>query len=297
MNKKNKIIAFLTTFALMISVTITTFAQSEEIPDLTNGDEIVDEVIDEIIEEGSFAEEAQEDIEEEVNLLFDEDFPVEDIVDVSCDRDSLTYEFEVADGVTDYVEIEESSEEQTVINITEGDLTNEMVILDDGTLIIDGEICRYDEVEEEIIVECEEYPDGNTGAIRNELVLSGYSAWVSKCPKKVSKWSSSYQASKISNLKLVKAVRFFTSLALAKYLGGFKAIKAVLYIGSVSEFASILKGYDPTATAVSQKVIAWNSKKPIGIQKRKGFWYSKAGCKHANLVYTCTKYAYRWDTK
>lgn len=195
------------------------------------------------------------------------------------------------------MEIEESSEEQTVINITEEDLTNEMVILDDGTLIIDGEICRYDEVEEEIIVECEESPDGNTGAIRNELVLSGYSAWVSKCPKKVSKWSSSYQASKISNLKLVKAVRFFTSLALAKYLGGFPAIKAVLYIGSVSEFASILKGYDPTATAVSQKVIAWNSKKPIGIQKRKGFWYSKAGCKSANLVYTCTKYAYRWDTK
>ena len=137
--------------------------------------------------------------------------------------------------------------EKQIIRITEKEENNhEMVILDDGTLIIDGEICRYDEVEEEIIVECEEYPDGNTGAIRNELVLSGYSAWVSKCPKKVSKWSSSYQASKISNLKLVKAVRFFTSLALAKYLGGFKAIKAVLYIGSVSEFASILKGYDPS---------------------------------------------------
>lgn len=56
--------------------------------------------------------------------------------------------------------------------------------------------------------------------------------------------------------------------------------------------ASILKGYDPTATAVSVKVNYRNSKKPTGIQQRTAYWY--ANKKYQDLIYTSYGYAYRW---
>ena len=82
MTVKSKTIVLVVTLTLVLSVIMPSFAQSEPVPELTNGEELVDEVTEEIIEEGDFTEETQENIEEEVNLLFDEDFPVEDIVEV-----------------------------------------------------------------------------------------------------------------------------------------------------------------------------------------------------------------------
>lgn len=290
MNKK--LIIMFISLTMIFATGIPAFAVGEELPSSVNGEDVVDEVIEDIIEEGDFTYTQEDQIEEAIEALDEADFPVENIEEAIDDNGELIYEFDLGDDCVNYVTVNENSDDLLALSIEEGNLKNELVILDDGTLYIDGIKCNYENaVTEEIVFEknsCKDTYKDNT------VILSGYSQWTKKCPRKVSKWGSSFQVSKINNLKLVRAVKFFTTLALSKYLSGFAAIKALLYIGSVEEFASILKGYDPTATAVSQKVIAWNSVKPIGIQKRTGYWYSRKGCQNKYLVYKCTKYAYRW---
>ena len=139
---------------MIFATGIPAFAVGEELPSSVNGEDVVDEVIEDIIEEGDFTYTQEDQIEEAIEALDEADFPVENIEEAIDDNGELIYEFDLGDDCVNYVTVNENSDDLLALSIEEGNLKNELVILDDGTLYIDGIKCNYENaVTEEIVFE------------------------------------------------------------------------------------------------------------------------------------------------
>lgn len=151
-----KLMCMIMSLLLIIATGAPAFADSEQLLDSANGEEIVDEVVEDILEEGDFTEEQEEEIAAEVEELYAVGVPVENIIDVDSNYDNeLSYEVEYSDGITNEVAIDIDADDRIEIIFTENDIRDNLVYTDDGKIILNGEVvepeeCVDDELKEKV---------------------------------------------------------------------------------------------------------------------------------------------------
>ena len=149
MKLNEKVISLLMTFALVISFTITSFAQTEQLPEFTNGEEVIDEIVQGIIEDGDFEESQESEIFEDIEILDSLGLDINNIENVDVVNDDIVYSLEINESITDEISIEQEAE-TIIMDVIEGEKHDTLVLEEDGTMYLDGK---------QVIVETEEFFD------------------------------------------------------------------------------------------------------------------------------------------
>lgn len=271
MTMKSKVIAILMTLTLMMSMTMTSFAQSEQIPELVNGEEEIDEMIEEIIEDGFFTTEQEDEIWEDELLLeaFGQSVAYADAINV--ENEEMVYEYELPNGNTAEM-IPNDTDEGIVLEIEEEGINNTLLLTDDGTLYIDG----IEVIVDETISYGEETLD--------DLEISKSATWdqtKNPCPKKT--WVYKY-TSKNYDIRIGKTFKVIGVAALAIVMAAacpeLGASIATTVAGALDAIGDI---YSPNSSHISSKIKVYYPKggQNIGngqyVKKKYGTFFTENG--------------------
>ena len=254
MKLNEKVISLLMTFALVISFTITSFAQTEQLPEFTNGEEVIDEIVQGIIEDGDFEESQESEIFEDIEILDSLGLDINNIENVDVVNADIVYSLEINEGITNEIFIEQEAE-TIIMDVIEGEKHDTLVLEEDGTMYLDGK---------QVIVETEEFFDMEE-ATTVTFSETGGTKWYkqSEAPSKLKKASyksfpknPSYRNGNVNLNKALRNIAYATIIAImleALTGGTWKVIAA----GGVKSFTGAalieLCTYNPNSKNISFK--------------------------------------------
>lgn len=120
---------------VILAVTTTPNVNAEESASL--GEEMIDEVVKTLSNDNPVLEVIEDEVQEDVEILDAVGLNCEMIDDVEVDDEDIIYTFNYPDRITDEISVD-AIDNDIVLNITEGNIRNELKICDDGSMYLDG---------------------------------------------------------------------------------------------------------------------------------------------------------------
>lgn len=103
------------------------------------GEEVVDEVVEKLIDSNQEVESMEEEVYEDVETLNKVGLDIKDIESMEeASSGELVYNLEITDSVTDKISIDTLNNGTIIMNTTEGEIYNELIIQEDGKIFLDG---------------------------------------------------------------------------------------------------------------------------------------------------------------
>lgn len=99
---------------------------------------VIDVVTHELLKEYKICKPQEARIYKELELLQNVGIPIGEIDSVNIDNDIRTYLLPITENLNDEIKIEKNSSNDIIMNVTEGNIANELIIKPDGTRILDG---------------------------------------------------------------------------------------------------------------------------------------------------------------
>lgn len=287
MSIKSKVIALLMTLILALSVTSLSFAQSEQIPELANGEELVDEVVEEIIEGGDFTTEEELEIADDVEAISEIGLDIGTIENVDASSGELVIAMEVTDEITDEITID-VSDDAIIMEVSEGDKHDTVVFMDEGAIFLDGK---------QVTVETETSIGPNANLVTSETGgVKWYSTSSAPSYLKKAKYKSyskypDWTCASVNFHKAISAISYSTAVGiLAGVKGGFAGMAISGAIGFFSSTLYELVNYDRKSQCISFKYYIVRGKSNSRYLKLRRYTWARKNYKPSGKYVTTYEY-------
>lgn len=120
---------------VILAITTTPSVNAEESVEL--GEEMIDGVVKTLSDDNPELEAIEDEVQEDVEILDTVGLNCEMIDDVEVNDGDIIYTFNYPDEITDEITVDTINND-VVLNITEGNIHNELRICEDGSMYLDG---------------------------------------------------------------------------------------------------------------------------------------------------------------
>lgn len=255
---------------IMMSVVVATISTpvvnaQEAVP---VGEEGVDAVVQSLVEETEELEGLEDEVYDDLEVLSSLGLAPEIVEGAQVDGEDVIYTYKITDDCVDEVAVEQT-EDAVVMQVTEGDIQNEVVFNDDGSVYLDGEevIYEIEETDEDAVdsdIQDAVDEDDTDSDIQDAETIQDMDAedgeltqstggwkWSASKPSKIKKYGS-YKASwKCANVKFAKEIRNFAASTLLSAL--FKNEPFGNAVSGLISAMDALKKSDPYSKGLSYK--------------------------------------------
>lgn len=286
-NKSVKMFLGIMMSVIVATISIPVVNAQETVP---AGEENVDAVVQNLVEETEELEGLEDEVYDDLEVLGSLGLAPEIVEGAQVDGEDVIYTYKITDDCVNEVAVEQT-EDAVVMQVTEGDIQNEVVFNDDGSVYLDGEEVIY-EIEEtdadavdsniqdavdeddadsniqdavgEVAVDSD-IQDAETiqnmDAEDSELTQStGGWKWSASKPGKIKKYGSYKAGWKCANVKFAKEIRELASASLLALL--FKSVFFGSKVSSLISSMDALKKSDPYSKGVSYKTYSAKAVSP-----------------------------------
>lgn len=280
-SKCKSIIAVMISMSMVLAVGTHAFAV-EDTGLESDGTEVIDEVVENVVEDEDFTEDEEESIAEDIEIMDELGLHIEDIERVEGEDEDFVYEMPVTDDLVDEISVEQDIDGTVTMNVTEGEIDNELVITPDGTVYLDGNEVIY-EVEEVTL------PDEELDDEISVVPSTGGITWYkpSKAPSNVknAKYGSYSVSWRCSNVKLQTAIK---NIAFNTIVGLLTPGLSGGIVGFTSSVYYELTQYNPKSKNISYIDYVAKAKKNPRFYKGRRYTYAKKNYKGKKI----TSYSY-----
>ncbi len=273
-NKSVKMFLGIMMSVIVATISIPVVNAQEAVP---AGEENVDAVVQNLVEETEELEGLEDEVYDDLEVLGSLGFDPEIVEGAQVDGEDVIYTYKITDDCVNEVAVEQT-EDAVVMQVTEGDIQNEVVFNDDGSVYLDGEEVIY-EIEEadadavdsniqdavgEVAVDSD-IQDAETiqdmDAEDSELTQStGGWKWSASKPGKIKKYGSYKAGWKCANVKFAKKIRDIAASTLLSLL--FKNRDFGKAASNLISAMDALKKSDPYSKGVSYKTYSAKAVSP-----------------------------------
>lgn len=273
-NKSVKMFLGIMMSVIVATISIPVVNAQEAVP---AGEENVDAVVQNLVEETEELEGLEDEVYDDLEVLGSLGLDPEIVEGAQVDGEDVIYTYKITDDCVNEVAVEQT-EDAVVMQVTEGDIQNEVVFNDDGSVYLDGEEVIY-EIEEadadavdsniqdavgEVAVDSD-IQDAETiqdmDAEDSELTQStGGWKWSASKPGKIKKYGSYKAGWKCANVKFAKKIRDIAASTLLSLL--FKNRDFGKAASNLISAMDALKKSDPYSKGVSYKTYSAKAVSP-----------------------------------
>lgn len=242
---------------IMMSVVVATISipvvnAQEAVP---AGEENVDAVVRNLVEETEELEGLEDEVYDDLEVLGSLGLAPEIIEGAQVEGEDVIYTYKLSDDCINEVAVEQT-DDAVIMQVAEGEIQNEVVFNDDGSVYLDGEEVIYEmekvgeDVTDSNIQDAETIED--TNAEEGELTQStGGWKWSKSKPSKIKKYGSYKLNWWCASAKFAKRISEFATGALIGAL--FKGVFSGAAVGVLISAMDELKKSDPYSKGLSYK--------------------------------------------
>lgn len=288
-NKSVKMFLGIMMSVIVATISIPVVNAQEALP---AGEENVDAVVRNLVEETEELEGLEEEVYDDLEVLGSLGLAPEIVEGAQVEGEDVIYTYKLSDDCINEVAVEQT-DDAVIMQVTEGEIQNEVVFNDDGSVYLDGEEVIYEmeesgeDVTDSNVQDAETIEDMSDEG--GELMQStGGWKWSTSKPSKIKKYGSYKLNWKCASVKLAKKISETATTALLSLL--FKNSDMGKAASNFISDMDALKKSDPYSKGLSYKTYIAKAVSPKDNRycKAKTIMYSKVDYKGTSK----TRYLY-----